>query len=73
MLIVHRFHNNIQLHYVFVLLVLFEGQRHHVGSDYNAYLPSNPGRLLVLLRVLVDYRHDGKAFDARYKGGLFHI
>lgn len=30
----------------------------------------NPGRLLeVLLRILVDYRHDGKAFDARYKGG----
>lgn len=37
MLVVHRFHNNIQLHYIYVLLVLVEGQRHHVGSGYNTY------------------------------------
>ena len=34
------------------------------------YFPSNPGTLVeVLLRALVGYCHDGKAFDVRYEGG----
>jgi hypothetical protein len=32
-----------------VLLTLVEGRRHHVGSDYTTYIPSNPGRLVEVL------------------------
>ena len=61
-------HYHIQLQYI----ICFVGSRRRAETPTPCgielyYFPSNPGRLVEVLRALVGYRHDGKAFDARYE------